>query len=202
MRSRYKIALGIITILILLTITVGTSYSYYSVSDTQETPNSLATACFQFTFNEETQSGISGPINLTNAYPMTDEKGGTTTPYKFTIKNTCESGTTINYKLTLDSLTTPASTLNANLIKYKLDKTNGTAQPGTATMLNTKLSDNALDAITKSTYNIQNVYNLEEGTLAPNETKTYDLRLWLDSSATNDTMGQSFTGMVLVYATM
>ena len=32
MRSGYKVTLGILTIMILVTITIGTSYSYYSIA--------------------------------------------------------------------------------------------------------------------------------------------------------------------------
>ena len=39
MRKGYKITLGVLTIMILITLTIGTSYSYYSVSDVQEDNN-------------------------------------------------------------------------------------------------------------------------------------------------------------------
>ena len=68
MRKGYKITLSVLTIMILITITVGTSYSYYSVSDIQDNPNTLTSTCFNIEYSE----GTNGSINLTNSYPMSE----------------------------------------------------------------------------------------------------------------------------------
>ena len=45
-------------------------------------------------------------------------------------------------------------------------------------------------------------YNLVTGTLAPGESITYNLYLWIDENANTDIMNQTFTGRVLVYSYM
>ena len=50
MRNGYKVTLSILTIMILMTLTIGTSYSYYSISAEQEEPNVLSTTCFKINF--------------------------------------------------------------------------------------------------------------------------------------------------------
>ena len=37
------------------------------------------------------------------------------------------------------------------------------------------------------------------GTLAPGESVTYNLYLWIDENADNSIMGNTFTGKVLIY---
>ena len=49
---------------------------------------------------------------------------------------------------------------------------------------------------------IDTSYTLVEGTLAPGESATYNLRLWIDETAGNDVMNNSFTGRVLIYSYM
>src|SRR5699024_4059471 len=88
MRSGYKVTLGILTIMILVTITIGTSYAYYSISSTQENPNEISTTCFDVSYTE----GSNGSINLPATYPMSEANAlKKLQPYEFTITNPCTS---------------------------------------------------------------------------------------------------------------
>lgn len=200
MRNGYKITLGVITIMILITISIGTSYSFYSVSDTQTSPNSLATTCFEISYNG------SNAINLTGdgkyAYPMSETVATAKTPYTFTIKNTCTSANAsggINYDVSINTLTGETSNLTPSL-RYKLDKTAPAIANGTSAMLSS-LTDK-LGANIKASYNVSKSYNLVSGVLAPNESVTYNLYLWIDENAGNEVMGNTFNGKILVYAYM
>ena len=51
----------------------------------------------------------------------------------------------------------------------------------------------------KNEYNLDTTYNLMSGTLAPGESVTYNLYLWIDENADNSIMGNTFTGKVLIY---
>lgn len=192
MRKGYKITLSVLTIMILITITVGTSYSYYSVSDVQDNPNTLTSTCFDITYAENSSS-----INLTNSYPMSESKALALTPYSFTITNTCAAGNqTVNYIVTLNTLTASPSTLTSSL-NYKLNKTAPAAIVGTTGTLTTPY---ALNPNVKTEEGIDTSYSLEVGTLAPGEAKTFNLYLWINENAGNTIMGQNFTGKVLVYS--
>lgn len=193
MKKGYQVTLGVLTIMILLTLTVGTSYSYYTVGGTQDDTNDLVTTCFKIDYNG------TDDININNAYPMSDTKGEASTPYSFTVTNTCtaaNAGTNrINYEISLNTVKNKTSNL-AGSLKYKLDTQ-------ASTLLSTKLnSSNSLKASLKEENGVANSYGLTSGSLGPGETKTFNLRLWIDENAGNEVMGQTFYGKVLVYAYM
>jgi len=195
MRKGYKVTLGVLTIMILLTLTIGTSYSYYSISDEQTNPNVITTTCFNVSYSEGSSSIA---LNTTGnyAYPMSEATAlANLRPYTFTITNNCTSANAksgVNYVVTLNTLTDTPSTLTSSL-KYKLNTT------GTTGKLTTPY---ALNANVKSSEGVDTSYQLHAGTLAPGASTTFNLYLWIDEAAGNSIMGQSFTGKVLVYSYM
>lgn len=201
MRSGYKVTLGILTIMILVTITIGTSYSYYSIASTQADPNEFSTACFDVSYTE----GSNGSINLSATYPMSESDALTRLqPYEFTITNTCTSenaSNPVNYIVTLNTLTSNASTLPLSLLRYKLNETSPSVIDGTSGLLGSATPYTFGDSI-KTTYDLDSSYNLASGSLAPGESITYNLYLWIDETAGNDVMNQTFNGRVLVYSYM
>ena len=200
MRSGYKITLGVLTIMILVTITIGTSYSYYSVASEQTNPNEITTTCFDVSYTE----GENGSIKLNATYPMNETSAGNLTPYEFTITNTCTTSNAtdpIKYVVTLNTLTANMPTLPLNLLRVRLDRTNPSTQTGTSSLLSNIAAYPLGDQI-KTEEGINTSYNLAEGSLAPGESITYNLRLWIDETAGNDVMNNSFTGRVLVYSYM
>ena len=91
-----KIKVLIISILCILTITIGLSYGYYLLNKIQENNNIVASKCFNLEFTNEKNA-----INLDNMYPISDEEGRKLTPYSFTITNTCDmlAGYTVNMEM-------------------------------------------------------------------------------------------------------
>ncbi len=200
MRKGYKITLGVLTIMILITLTIGTSYSYYSVSDVQEDTNDLTTTCFDISFSDSNIIQLN--TNGSYAYPMSEANALTKKPYKFTITNTCNNTNAkegLKYDISLNTLTATPSNLTPYL-RFKLNKTAPSAAAGTSAMLNTKTD--TLNPNVKTDEGIDRSYGLITGTLAPGETVSYDLYLWIDETANNDVMGYNFTCKVLVYAYM
>lgn len=201
MRNGYKITLSLLTIMIMITLTVGTSYSYYAVSDVQKDPNVLTTTCFDISFTD------SNVINLNSsgayAYPMNEATAlAKLRPYQFTITNNCtvdNASKAVNYVVTLNTLTNTTSTLT-NYLKYKLNTTLPTAVSGTTSLLTANPYD--LNTNIKTSEGIDQSYSLASGTLASGESKTFNLYLWIDESAGNDIMGYGFTGKVLLYTYM
>ena len=187
--------------MILVTITIGTSYSYYSIASTQADPNEFSTACFDVSYTE----GSNGSINLSATYPMSESDALTRLqPYEFTITNTCTSenaSNPVNYIVTLNTLTSNASTLPLSLLRYKLNETSPSVVDGTSGLLGSATPYTFGDSI-KTTYDLDSSYNLANGSLAPGESITYNLYLWIDESAGNDVMNQTFNGRVLVYSYM
>lgn len=201
MRNGYRVTLSILTIMILITLTIGTSYSYYSVASEQTNPNELTTTCFDVSFTDADVINLNATGNY--MYPMNEATAlSKLTPYKFTITNNCTSANAssgINYVVTLNTLTAQTSNLT-NYLNYKLNVASPTTETGTTAALITNPYD--LNPNIKTDQGIDTSYSLATGILAPGESKTYQLYLWIDESAGNEVMGYNFTGKVLIYSYM
>ena len=104
MRRKYKVMLLSITILLFCTIFLGTSYSVWTATSKQEGTNVINVGCFSVTFTnlESFNGNAAGDINLSKAYPVSEEVGSTLTPYIFKITKTLK--TIIKYLKTLLSI--------------------------------------------------------------------------------------------------
>lgn len=193
MRLRYRIPLAVIAIMMVITVFLGSSYSLWKITKYQPTANVIETGCFELTFTEQSSS-----INLTNAYPIKDEKGLKTTPYTFTLKNTCTIDA--DYIVYLNTLKTTGTKIDDSLIKYSLLKTGDSinvANPLSTASVNSDISSFTYDK------ELLTSYSLATGSLAQNEQVQYNLRLWIDESATTSINGYTFEAGIatLAYAT-
>ncbi len=197
MKLRYKISLVVVAFLIIASLFLVQSYALWLTTyEGQE--NILSVGCFDVALEE-----LSKPISLNNTYPMSDQKGLTQTPYKFTIKNTCN--TSADYVITLNTLKT--ATIDKSKIKFAF--TTGTNVPtsgvnlGTyasvASNINTDLAYLQTANILGDTLNESII--LQKGTLKnENDTATFNLYLWIDETAGNEVQGQKFLASVNVLA--
>ena len=182
MQKKIAIVSIIVALVIVISVSIGTTYSLWTTSVHQESTNTIDVGCFNIVFNDENISGA-GNINLDKMYPIQDYIGKILPPYKFTITNQCSVAS--SYSVLLETLNT--STLdetnldvyfNASSVKhYSSNATNG-------------LSEDA-----------KNGMNLTRGYLAAGEKVTYDLRLWIDYDVTVDTpnvQGKIWNGRIVV----
>ena len=92
--KKLKIYIGL---LITVTILVGVTYAYYRLYKTQTNDNVIGTrSCLDTSFTEDTSE-----IILTDAFPISDERGLTEDPFTFTLTNNCDSY--VNVQITLYS---------------------------------------------------------------------------------------------------
>ena len=197
MKLRYKISLVVVAFLIVASLYLVQSYALWLTTyEGQE--NILSVGCFDVALEE-----LSKPISLNNTYPMSDQKGLTQTPYKFTIKNTCN--TSADYVITLNTLKT--ATIDKSKIKFAF--TTGTNVPtsgvnlGTyasvASNINTDLAYLQTANVLGNTLNESII--LQKGTLKnENDTATFNLYLWVDQTAGNEVQGKKFVASVNVLA--
>jgi hypothetical protein len=195
MRLRYQSALAIIAILILVMLFIGSSYALWKVTKYQNGVNVVETGCFSLAFSEQSSS-----INLTNAYPISDEKGLKTTPYVFTLTNTCTVEAEYNvYLNALKVLDTESKSIKIDdsLIRYSFGSTTTT----TDTLSSATLND---DSSSYSNFDykddIASSYILASGTLKQNESIQYSLRLWIGEDATTDINNKIFEGVISTVA--
>ena len=181
----------LITIVLLIGVIaiIGVSYAIWSLNLTQKGQNDIASSCFNITFTDKNN------ISLQKAYPILDEDGKKLTPYQFTITNTCDSYASFNVNLEVLNTTTLT---NNDAVKVMFSKKEG----NTENELKLDLLSN-YETVTKTLNNAKSSFNLTTGYLGAKESKTYDLRLWLDENVDMNTKGvqnAKFSSKVVVTA--
>ena len=172
-----------IIVLIVILITIGVSYALWILTKEQTGENVVGTSCLNVTIENEEDD-----IKIDKAYPILDEEGLKSKPYKFTIKNNCEEYA--DYTINLEMLN--ETTLNSEYVKVSL---NEEGDKGVPTILSAYESYNK--------YKIEGTKEgrkLKSGKLKPNEEKKYELRIWMDEDVTveNDTMNKTYKSKIVV----
>ena len=188
MKKKKVLIIIIISLLLILSI-VGISYALWTLNLTQTGENDIATTCFNISFTEKDN------ISLQKSYPLYDADGEKLTPYEFTITNNCDSYA--SYNVNLEVLNTTTLT-NNEAIKVMFSK----KEDGAESELKLDLLSN-YETVTKTLNNATSAFKLVTGYLGPNESKTYDLRVWLDENVTTETVNiqnTTFNSKVVVTA--
>ena len=141
-------------------------------------------------------------INLSNTYPMSRNKGLETTPYSFTVTSYCD--TYVGFNLYIATLST--NTLDASNIHYILTEKGGKniIKEGILSSVTSGVSDfsdtekTELNVGLKGTYG--NIYKLYNESIDLKGSKEYSLYLYVDETATNDTMNKTFNAGIAVKA--
>ena len=191
MTNKYKkvllVLLPVILSLVVLLILTSSGFMKAKVGNGAITDVNVST-CGTMTLSD------SNPINLQNSYPMTDNRGLQTTPYTFTITNTCDVSSSFMVYLVVFS----DSEIDASNVKYNLDTTGKTeliANLPERTM-NTSVKNQLITKIGKST--ISKVYALDTKSLAKGTSQTFNLRMWLDKDVGNEIINKNFIVTIAV----
>src|SRR5574344_36103 len=184
MKLKYKIGLALIVICIGICFMISQSYALWTINATGG-ENVVSVGCFSITYTE-----VTSPISLNNTYPISDTKGLNGTPYTFTIKNNCTIAS--SYEVTLNTITT--STLTKDKIKYAIYKSTDT-KPTTGINLATNTNYNT-DTVSLGVTNLDQSIIVSTGKLEQNDEVTYNLYLWVDSTAGNEVMDKTFNASV------
>ena len=182
MQKKIAIVSIIVALIIVISVSIGTTYSLWTTSVHQESTNTIDVGCFRIEFSDEGIVGA-GNISLDKAYPMQDDVGKTLAPYKFTIANQCTVAS--SYNVILETLNT--STMDESKLKAYL---NDNSVKHYANNVSEGLSDDAVSGM-----------NLTRGYLGAGESITYSLRVWIDYDVTVDTpdvQGKVWNGRIVV----
>lgn len=163
-------------------VTSAVTYGFFAPNKTQTGTNTMNSGCFEVTMTDESNS-----INLTNAYSISDAKGMSSTPYSFTITNTCETVSAYRVLLSTKSGSFSNSFVNASI--------DGGAAKSLASF------------DTNTSYPIDEGYGFSyiigNGTLAKDESATVDVRLWINATTTYEEItGKTWEGQVKVVSTV
>ena len=176
--ASYTAILSVLTIALVGLTALGSSYAYWRLVKIQTNSNNATSGCFSVELINQ-----SGEINLTNAYPITDEQGAKLTPFTFTLHNNWTIAA--HYYVNLESL--KESTLAS---KWIATKVNDEAKKILANYPSTTTS--IKDSIESHT--------LSEGTLMPDASVDYKVSFWMDEAATtlDDVMKKVFKSKIVV----
>ena len=195
MRKKYKIALLIIGLMIIATFYTGVTYALWVRTFEGNETNVIKAGCFTIGFQEMSKS-----ISLKNTYPIKDSEAlQKSKPYKVKISNTCDT-TDAGYAITLNTLNVNGTKIDDEKIKVAIGVNNQTPSAGNILKnmeINQETANLELDGTLLTSYIINTGY-IEKST-----SKTFDLYLWIDSSAGNEVMNQQFEASIVVtsYAT-
>ena len=179
MSKRKTIILSSLGVLLLISLVIGISYAYWLFRTNQTSVNTIGTSCLNVTLTDVTSA-----IKLEDTYPISDEDGMATTPYTFTITNTCDSFISYEVILGVTEETTMNSSYMATVLDYNQIKT--------------------LTEYTKTEVDgYKEAYILQTGSLSQSDEVTYNLRIWMDESVTNlDSMNKDFISKIVVRASV
>ncbi len=170
-----------ISLVVILLLGIGVSYSLWNISVSQDTVNTATTKCFNVEITSQKNS-----ISLENAYPITNEKGKKLTPFSFTITNTCDIFA--SYTVSLESLkgtTLSSKFLNAMINNEEIKK----------------LSDYEITDMV-NTGSIES-HILAKGSLGSGDSEDYTLRVWIDYDTTMEDLNnetKTFKSKIVVKA--
>ena len=168
----YKRRLTILCVMLLVVLlTAGVSYALFTSTTSQEDENSLAASCMDMEFTGKNE------INLTNAYPITENEAEALTPYTFTITNKCDNY--IEYYVIASVIDTSTSA-DSKYVKVSLSGDTDKVSEA-VTSLKTITTPQSLNG-----YNIKDNYILKEGDgISKGESRTFNFRMWLDGDNSN-----------------
>ncbi len=180
MRIQYKISLIIISIFLVLTLIISSSYALWVFNVSQESANVIQSDCFELTFKNEKNE-----INLTNSFPMKDGLGVQLIPYEFTIENVCSHAADLEINLeTIATNTIASSNIKADI--------NGFVS---------SLEDN--EEVTPILDNTTTSFKIYEYTLEGNGSHDFNLRLWVKEDAlTEEVENKKFGSKISVKSTL
>ena len=182
-KSKLKIYYSLLITVICI---IGVSFAWFRLYLSQTENNTIASrTCFNTTLTEDTSK-----ISLTDAFPITDEDGLKQTPFTFTIKNNCNSY--VKLYITIDSTyreSTDTSYLKDNYMKVNI------SPKGTTTGKSVILGSQTLTDLE----NNRKGYIIINTWLKANEEKSYDLRIWMDSTVTTEQgLNKNWSGKIVV----
>ena len=174
-KNKIVLFLGVFTLIL---ISISFSYAYWRFTKMQEKINTATSGCFNIELTDQKDE-----INLTNAYPITDEQGLKLKPFSFTIHNNCSIFA--HYYVNLEAL--EGTTLDSKWVATKVNSESITTLDKYATAKTT------IDGSVNS-------HTIGEGYLGADDTVDYSVSFWMDEDATinDDVMNKVFKSKIVV----
>lgn len=173
------IALASFTLILVLFVTMGSSYSWLTVDNTSSKTNTITSGNLSLTLND------TKGLTLSNSYPMKDSSGLNSSPYTFSITNNGTVTSSYTIYLKNNDLESGKTRISDEKLRYSLIK-------------NKNIYSGAKDLSTLTSDNEGRI--IANGTIDPNKTINFDLRLWINENAGTEVNGTSFSGKISMEA--
>lgn len=178
-REMYVTMLSIVAVTVII---LGSTYAVFSSVNKSADYNVINVGTLEVSY-EDTGDGLGDVIRLNNAFPVSDTEGMSSTGYKFKITNIGSLVTKYTVKVALDQAMVDAddcetNLLNFNTLRYSLNN-------GSATDLSSSVDS-------------QGNYVIDVGQLTSGESRKFDLKMWIKSTAGNEVLGKHFHGKIVV----
>ena len=155
-----KTIIKIVIMLIVIVGVIGLTYALWDMFVVQKDTNKLVGGCFDVKVTD------SNPINMEDVEPMSEAEGRATTPYQVTITNQCN--TVAKYQINAEIL----SDTNIPISSMRLAIDDNSS----------RLMSSAV-RVEPTIQFAQASYRHLSTKLAPGETVTHDIRVWMDEKA-------------------
>ena len=190
--SNSKIFIVIVCLFIFIIMVIGISISTFTYTKEKESINTISTGNVYLNYTEDTNG-----INITNAYPMSDEVGKTLTNeeqyFDFTVDAKISGDVVANYEVSAEKEV--SSTLDNNEVKLYLEKmVNNSYQEVMAPKNYTPLKEST-DLGTEV-----GTMLLDSGTFTKSSSVNYRLRMWVADNAVIDNLERTFGVRVSIKA--
>lgn len=195
--KKRNIILGILAILIVIVISIGITTAFMKpIEEVGNLTEIALSSCAKIKLTGESS------VNLSNTYPMSRNRGLQTTPYRFTVTSYCKSP--VGFSLYVAPLS--SNTLDTSNIHYivterdlKVPLAEGIlSKANSATDEFSSVEINELQTGLKSSYS--DIFTIYGENIPLKGSREYDLYLFVDGDATNETMGQTFKAGVAIKA--
>lgn len=190
--SNNKIFIIIVCLFIFIIMVIGVSMATFTYTKENKSINTISTGNVYLNYTEDTNG-----INITNAYPMSDEVGKTLTNeeqfFDFTVEAKISGDVVANYEVSAEK--EASSTLNNDEVKLYLEKkVNNSYQEVMAPKNFTPLKEST-DLGTMA-----GAMLLDTGTLSKSSAVSYRLRMWVADTTVLDNLEKSFGVRVSIKA--
>ena len=175
-----EIKLTIFSIFAVTLTMITSAYAIFSSVQKSESYNTITVGTLKIDFND-TDDDLGNTIKLNGAYPESDSDGQQETPYTFKITNSGNISASYKVKILDDTDMIESDGCQNNL----LDKTK------------IKVSINGGDPIILADKEADS-YEIANGILTPNNSRTYKIRIWITDQAGNEVLGKHYHGKIVV----
>ena len=195
MKEKKKVIISIFCVLSVMLIAVGLTYSIFTYTKQGSTQNTITTGKLTFLYTENTGTGTG--INITDAFPVSDELGKAYSSddqvFDFKVESEIVGDASIPYEVTVGK--TDTSTLGEEYIKlYLTDTTEDNEVELLEPTLYSELPESATEEDEKQIY-------FDEVEANENYLKKFRLRMWIKEDSNQEEINEKeFTVKVNVYS--